>query len=374
MFGALALWGFRKPDYQTPTRHFVEKIDLCSREYCDFLALIHYSINMKKNIAVITGGEASERGISLKSADVVCRHLNKDKYNVFKIVIEGNDWVVERNNPVKLFIDKNDFTFTIEGHKITFDAVFMALHGTPAEDGKLQGYFDMLKIPYNACGVLQAALTFDKLRCKEYLAPLGIKTPKAAIFYKHVSGEQRSDIPLPVFVKPNKNGSSYGASKVSKIEDLKSAIENAFQYDDEVLVEEYIQGTEVTCGVITLDGKITALPLTEIRSKSEFFDYKAKYEGHSQEVTPAEIDAALAKRIQETSQQIYRKLDFKGMCRIDYLIKHGEYYMLEVNSIPGLSEESIVPQQARAMGISLEQLFEISIEESLKKTASAQTV
>ena len=169
-----------------------------------------------------------------------------------------------------------------------------------------------------------------------------------------------------MFVKPNKNGSSYGVSKVTKEEDLLPAIENSFKYDDEILVEEFLQGTEVTCGVITIDGKITPLPITEIRSKSEFFDYKAKYEGHSQEITPAEIDPAVANNIQQTSAFIYKKLGFKGICRIDYIIKGNEHYMLEVNSIPGLSEESIVPQQARAMGISLEKLFEISIEESLK--------
>jgi D-alanine-D-alanine ligase len=322
---------------------------------------------MKKNIAVITGGEASERGISLKSAEVVCKHLNADKYNVFKIVIEGNDWFVERNNPVKLKIDKNDFSFAIEGHKINFDAVFMAIHGTPAEDGKLQGYFDMLKIPYNACGVLQASLTFDKLRCKEYLAPLGVKTAKAQLLRIAENKSHTTAIPFPVFVKPNKNGSSYGASKVSKPEDLLPAIEEAFKYDDEILIEEFIQGTEVTCGVITIDGKVTPLPLTEIRSKSEFFDYKAKYEGNSKEVTPAEISETLTKQIQETSAFIYSKLDFRGMCRIDYIIKGNDYYMLEVNSIPGLSEESIVPQQARAFGISLEKLLEISIEESLNR-------
>ncbi|HLP52008.1 MAG TPA: D-alanine--D-alanine ligase [Chitinophagales bacterium] len=327
---------------------------------------------MKKNIAVVTGGEASELGISLKSADVVCRHLNKEKYNVFKVVIEGNNWLVERDNPTKLYIDKNDFTFTIEGHKIVFDAVFLALHGTPAEDGRLQGYFDMLKIPYNACGVLQAALTFDKLRCKEYLGPLGVKTAKAELYYREQTGNIHSNIPLPVFVKPNKNGSSYGASKVGRAEDLQNAIDNAFKYDDEVLVEEFIQGTEVTCGVMTINGKVTALPITEIRTKSEFFDYKAKYEGNSQEVTPAEIGEELTKKIQHTTEFIYSKLDFKGMCRIDYIIKNGEYYMLEVNSIPGLSEESIVPQQARAMGLSLQDLFGISIEECLKSTGASK--
>ena len=329
---------------------------------------------MKKNIAVITGGEASEVGISLKSAEVVCKHLNKDKYNVFKVVMEGTEWYVDRNNPVKLKIDKNDFSFTIEGHKITFDCVFMAIHGTPAEDGKLQGYFDLLRIPYNACGVLQAALTFDKVRCKEYLSQYGIKTGKAVLLSKaeitnsndlFSVASKGAEIGFPVFVKPNKNGSSYGVSKVNKQEDLLGAVENAFEYDDEILVEEYLQGTEVTCGIITINGRVTALPLTEIRSKNEFFDYKAKYEGDSNEITPAEIDSALAKKIQETSISIYKKLNFKGMCRIDYIIKGSDYYMLEVNSIPGLSEESIVPKQAGCMGMSLEELFGTSVEEAM---------
>lgn len=323
---------------------------------------------MKKNIAVITGGEASEVGISLKSAEVVCKHLNKDRYNAFKVIIDGNTWYVERNNPVRILIDKNDFSFTIEGHKITFDAVFVAIHGTPAEDGKLQGYFDLMKIPYNCCGVLQAALTFDKLRCKEYLAPFGVKTAKATLLKKHEPIPANIGMDMPVFVKPNKNGSSYGASKVIDAADLNAAIANAFNYDTEILVEEYIQGTEVTCGLITINGVVTPMPLTEIRSKSDFFDYKAKYEGNSQEVTPAEISAELTEKIQATSKMIYEKLDFKGMCRIDYIIKNGEYYMLEVNSVPGLSEESIVPQQARAMGINLEALFELSVEESIKSS------
>ncbi|MDB5282916.1 MAG: D-alanine--D-alanine ligase [Bacteroidota bacterium] len=320
---------------------------------------------MKKNIAVITGGDASEVGISLKSAEVVCQHLNKDHYNVFKIVIEGSDWIVERNNPIKLKIDKNDFSFTIEGHKITFDCVFMAIHGTPAEDGKLQGYFDMLKIPYNTCGVLQAALTFDKQRCKEYLDHFGIRMGKS-ILLRNNDRSKQPQIELPVFVKPNKNGSSYGASRVLNPNELALAIENAFKFDDEIIVEELLQGTEVTCGVITIDGKVTALPITEIRSKSAFFDYKAKYEGNSDEITPAEIDGGVASKIQQTSEFIYKKLDFKGMCRIDYILKGSEFYLLEVNSIPGLSEESIVPKQAKAMGMTLEQLFGLSIEEALK--------
>jgi D-alanine-D-alanine ligase len=322
---------------------------------------------MKKNIAVITGGAASEVGISLKSAEVVCKHLNKDEFNVFKIIIDGSNWLVERNNPVQLLIDKNDFSFTIEGHKITFDAVFIAIHGTPAEDGKLQGYFDMLNIPYNCCGVLQASLTFDKLRCKEYLSVFGVNTAKSLLLTDKNATFAFPEFDFPVFVKPNKNGSSYGASKVSVKEDYVAAVKNAFNYDDEILVEEYLQGKEVTCGVLSINGEVKALPLTEIRSKGEFFDYKAKYEGNSQEVTPAEIDAVLAAEIQNTSVFIYKKLGFKGMCRIDYIITNAGYYMLEVNSIPGLSEESIVPQQAKAFGLSLEQLFGISINECLSE-------
>lgn len=323
---------------------------------------------MRKNIAVITGGEAAEVGISLKSAGVVCKHLNKEKYNVFKVIIEGNTWLVEREgNPVKQVIDRNDFSFSIEGHKMTFDAVFVAIHGTPAEDGKLQGYFELLNIPYNCCGVLQAALTFDKLRCKQYLSQFGIKTAEAVLLKRGEANYAAAQaMTLPVFVKPNKNGSSYGASKVNDAADLLPAIENAFKYDDEILVEAYLKGTEVTCGVITAHGKVTALPMTEIRSKSEFFDYKAKYEGNSQEITPAEISADLTNRIQRTTEQIYKQLDFKGMARVDYIIVGDEYYMLEVNSIPGLSEGSLVPQQAQAAGYTLEQLFDMSIEECLK--------
>lgn len=325
---------------------------------------------MKKNIAVITGGEASEVGISLKSADVVYRHLNKEKYNVFKILMEGPRWYVERDNPVRIEIDKNDFSFTVQGHKVTFDCVFVAIHGTPAEDGKLQGYFDLLKIPYNCCGVLQAALTFDKLRCKEYLQQFGVLTAKGILLKKNLTN--MADISpdkfaYPVFVKPNKNGSSYGAAKVNKADELLPAIKNGFSYDDEILIEDYLTGTEVTCGVLKIDGQITALPITELRSKNAFFDYEAKYQGSAQEITPAEIDPLLAGRIQRTSEFIYNKLDFKGMCRIDYIISGSDYYMLEVNSIPGLSEASILPQQAACLGISLEKLFELSVEDAMKQ-------
>ena len=324
---------------------------------------------MKKNIAVMAGGSSAEAGISLNSAKVVSEYLDKEKYNVYKILIEGNDWLDESTRTA---IDKNDFSLTISGSKIKFNAVFVAIHGTPAEDGKLQGYLDMLGIPYNCCGVLPASLTFDKNKTKEYLAPFGVLSPKAIaadkiIAHTDLMAQVNSLLSYPIFVKPNKNGSSYGASKVDIKEELEAAIKLGFEYDDEILIEEFIQGTEVTCGVMTYKGKITAMPLTEIRSKSAFFDYKAKYEGNSKEVTPAEIDAAIASQIQDTAVFIYKQLDFKGMCRIDFIIRNGKYYMLEVNSVPGLSTESIVPQQAKAMGLTLTQLFGNSVENCLKK-------
>ena len=324
---------------------------------------------MKKNIAVMAGGSSAEAGISLNSAKVVSEYLDKEKYNVYKILIEGNEWLDESTRTA---IDKNDFSLTISGSKIKFNAVFVAIHGTPAEDGKLQGYLDMLGIPYNCCGVLPASLTFDKNKTKEYLAPFGVLSPKAIaadkiIAHTDLMAQVNSLLSYPIFVKPNKNGSSYGASKVDIKEELEAAIKLGFEYDDEILIEEFIQGTEVTCGVMTYKGKITAMPLTEIRSKSAFFDYKAKYEGNSKEVTPAEIDAAIASQIQDTAVFIYKQLDFKGMCRIDFIIRNGKYYMLEVNSVPGLSTESIVPQQAKAMGLTLTQLFGNSVENCLKK-------
>lgn len=316
-----------------------------------------------KNIAVVTGGSAAERSISLKSAEVVCKHLDRAKFTPYKIVLNDTEWVVETNGNVVATVDKNDFSAVVGGNKIVFHKVFMALHGTPAEDGKLQGYFDLLNIPYNCCGVLQAALTFDKARCKEYLKNYGIQTASSKLFALKNEQTFSVEFPLPVFVKPNKNGSSYGASKVDEPSKLQTAIETAFQFDDEVIVEEYLKGTEVTCGVIKVNGKTTALPLTEIRSKNAFFDFQAKYEGASREITPAEITTDLTEAIQQTSIKIYDVLGMKGMCRIDYIVKENTYYMLEVNSVPGLSEESIVPQQARAFGLSLSELFSLSLEE-----------
>ncbi|HRP38069.1 MAG TPA: D-alanine--D-alanine ligase [Chitinophagales bacterium] len=315
-----------------------------------------------KNIAVVTGGSAAERGISLLSADVVCQYLDKSKFTPYKVVLNEKEWIVEAGGKSIATVDKNDFSATINGSKILFDKVFVALHGTPAEDGKLQGYFDLLNISYNCCGVLQAALTFDKFRCKEYLQNYGVNVAKGKVFRAGEEHNFNVDFEFPVFVKPNKNGSSYGASKVDEKATLENAVNEAFKYDDEVIVEEYLKGIEVTCGVLKINGKPTALPLTEIRSKNAFFDFEAKYKGESKEVTPAEISNELTEAIQKTSVRVYDALGMKGMCRIDYIVKNNTHYLLEVNSIPGLTVESLVPQQARAFGLSLTELFTISLE------------
>lgn len=314
----------------------------------------------------MTGGTGAERSISLNSATVVCNHLSKDKYEVYKVFVDGFHWKVEKDDRLLGEVDKNDFSFFEEGSKKKFDAAFVAIHGTPAEDGKLMGYFDLLQIPYNCCSVATAALTFDKNRTKEYLSAFGVLSP-AAILGTKVNRPQLEDqitstLQFPIFIKPNKNGSSYGASKVNSPGEVAKAVELAFEYDDEILAEEYIAGTEVTCGCICLNGKTTVLPITEIRSKKGFFDFEAKYQGASQEITPAEIDAAMTAAIQKTVGFIYDKLDFKGMCRIDFIISNGKYYMLEVNSIPGISAESIVPQQAKVFGLSLSELFEATLQ------------
>jgi D-alanine-D-alanine ligase len=327
---------------------------------------------MKKKIAVITGGEASEVGIALKSAAVAFKYLDKSLFDVYLIVIKGSQWWYIENEKEISIIDKNDFSLSINNVKIFFDGVFIAIHGTPAEDGKLQGYFDMLKIPYNCCGVLTAALTFDKYKTKVFLSQYGIKTAKSVLGYKwqpidEIYNRVINSLNFSVFVKPNKNGSSYGASKVNDVLKLKEAILLALEYDQEVIIEEFVKGREVTNGVFTIQGEIKALPITEILTTNEFFDYKAKYEGASKEVTPADIDYELTSKIQKTSSFIYSILDFKGMCRVDYIIKDDEFYMLEVNSIPGMSEESIIPQQAQAAGYDLTSFFTNSIIECLRK-------
>ena len=321
----------------------------------------------KISVAILTGGESAELKISLASAKVVVENLNKDKYDMFTVNVSTIPWSVFTYNKLISTIDLNDFSFKYDGRQHFFDVVFMAIHGTPAEDGRVQGYFDLLKIPYTCSSSLASAITFDKDICKKLLKDDVIKQAKSILLNTKSKDviDIESELTLPVFVKPNKNGSSYGTFKVNDRKDLYPSIKKAFEFDDEVLVEEFIDGREIACGIIEKDGELIALPLTEIISENEFFDYEAKYEGKAQEITPANIPDEIRDIAQAKAKQFYRELKLKGAIRVDYFLKGSDLYILEINTIPGLSSESIMPQEAIAHGFTLEEFFDIMIVESL---------
>ncbi|WP_040251745.1 D-alanine--D-alanine ligase [Psychroserpens mesophilus] len=324
---------------------------------------------MKKNIAIIMGGYSSEYEISLKSGQVVYKSLDKNKYNAYRIHIFKNKWVFVNDFNEEFEIDKNDFSVRVNETKINFDCVFNAIHGSPGEDGFMQGYFKLLNMPHTSCGMYQAALTFNKRDCLSTLKPYGIKTAESYFVNlgDHIDEEAIvNKVGLPCFVKANRAGSSFGITKVYRKEELLNALDVAFKEDDEVIIESYLDGVEVSVGVITYKGKVTVLPITEIVSDNDFFDYKAKYLGESQEITPARIDDDLAEKVRNTAKKVYDVLKLKGFSRSEYIFKNGEPHLLEVNTVPGLTEASILPQQAAKSGISLSDLFENAIEEALK--------
>ncbi|TAL60339.1 MAG: D-alanine--D-alanine ligase [Bacteroidetes bacterium] len=321
---------------------------------------------MKKNIAVVTGGYSGEAVISLQSADQVMKHLDPDKYNCFKVILTKDKWALsmdEKEYP----IDKNDFSATIGGKKIKFDCAFMALHGTPGEDGKLQGYFDMIGIPYTSSGVVQSALTFSKSFTVATLSRYGVNTARSIVVSKKdkvTADDILAKISIPCFVKPNEGGSSLGASKVKHKNELMIAVEKGLKEGEDVIIEEFIEGIEITCGVIRYKGKIKALAITEIVFKTEIFDFHAKYiDKATEEITPARIPIVIEAECKNLSEYIYKILGCKGMIRIDYIIKQGKLYLLEVNSIPGMTERSLLPQQAEYAGISKTELYGNAIEE-----------
>lgn len=324
---------------------------------------------MKKNIAIIMGGYSSEYEISLKSGSVVFETLDTSKYKAFKIHIFKNKWVYVNENNTEFPVHKNDFSITVDGKKIVFDCVFNAIHGTPGEDGYMQGYLELLNIPHTSCGMYQAALTFNKRDCLSTLKPYGIKT--ATSYYINLGDIINEDeiiakVGLPCFVKANKAGSSFGISKVYQKEDFKKALDVAFKEDDEIIIESYLDGTEVSVGVITYKGEVKVLPITEIVSNNDFFDYKAKYLGESQEITPARLSQTQEEKVNHIAKKVYQVLKMKGFTRSEYIFKDGEPHLLEVNTVPGLTRASILPQQAAAAGISLAELFSNAIEEALK--------
>lgn len=323
-----------------------------------------------KNVAIVMGGYSSEYKISLTSGNVVFNNLNRTNYNPYRIHIFKEKWVYVDENDTEFPIDKNDFSVIVNGSKINFDVVFNAIHGTPGEDGLLQAYFELLNIPQTSCDYYQAALTFNKRDMLSVLKPYGIKTAES--FYLNLGDEINVDtilskVGLPCFVKPNKSGSSFGISKVKTPAEFLPAIENAYKEDDEIIIESFLDGTEVSVGVINYKGTVTVLPITEIVSENDFFDYEAKYLGKSKEITPARISDELKVKIEAVAKKAYEVLKMKGFSRSEFIIVNNEPFMLEMNTIPGLTTESILPQQAREAGISLPELFENAIELALKK-------
>lgn len=324
-----------------------------------------------KTIALVAGGYSGEYDISLQSAEQVEENLKND-YIIYKIIIDRSDWYYLHNGK-KISVNRNDFSLTIDNKKIKFDGAFIIIHGTPGENGLLQGYFDMIGLPYNTCDALCSSITFDKATCNAVVRDMHlVNVAKNYTIY----AEDKIDIDnilqhisLPMFVKPSQGGSSIGMSKVTKQEDLIPAIETALQVHPKVMLEEFIKGREFSCGVMQVDNKIMALPVTEIVPKTEFFDYQAKYDGASDEIVPALVDKDIYELIQRTTEKIYRALNCKGVCRIDYIydVDKKELFFLEVNTTPGQSLHSIVPNQVRAMGKDVHWLYFTQMEATLNK-------
>jgi D-alanine-D-alanine ligase len=325
---------------------------------------------MKKNIAIIMGGYSSEYKISLKSGNVIYDNLDKDKYSAYRVHIFKDKWVFVNDTNEEFPIDKNDFSVLINETKIEFDCVFNAIHGSPGEDGFMQAYFQLLGLPQTSCSMYQAAITFNKRDLLATLKPHGIKTAES--YYLNLGDAIDADaiiakVGLPCFVKANKAGSSFGISKVYKKENLQVAIDNSFNEDNEIIIEQFLDGVEVSVGVISYKGKTKVLPITEIVSENDFFDYEAKYEGKSQEITPALISDDYANKVRFEAKKIYETLGMKGFSRSEFIFKNDEPYLLEVNTVPGLTNESILPQQAAEAGINMSDLFDNAIVEALKE-------
>ena len=324
---------------------------------------------MKKKIALVTGGYSGEAEISYQSVITVNNNVDRSRYDVYVIDITPEGWFYKNDNNENISIDKNDFSITLNNSKINFDAVLMCIHGTPGEDGKLQGYFDCIGIPYTTCSAAASALTFNKRYTVAVAAFAGINVSKSLhIFRNDVINEEDifNKLKFPVFVKPNNGGSSIGMSKVNQpSEEMGVALQKAFKEDDQVLIEEFIPGRELTIGVFKTKGEIITLPITEVISKKDFFDFEAKYKGFSEEITPAKVDESIAEKVRAAARKIYSVLNCSGVVRIDFIYNEekAEPFMLEVNTVPGQSAASIVPQQVKANGWTLQEFYTALIEE-----------
>lgn len=321
-------------------------------------------------VAIFTGGDSSEYVISMKSAKQIRRWLEAAGHSCYPVEVKGAKWTVHLDSG-KVPLDKNSFGFKFKDLEVSFDYVWNTIHGTPGEDGKLQGFFEMVGIPYSSCNHRSSALTFNKYTCKSFLKQHKVLTPEASLVRKHMATDLEDvaeKVGFPCFVKPNSGGSSFGTTKVLRPEDLQSALDEALREDQEAIVERYIKGTEVSCGLMKLKEEFTIFPITEIIPKNEFFDYEAKYmRGMAQEITPANINDDLTRQCQGMAKAVYELCDCSGIVRVDFIIKGNQVYFLELNSIPGMSRESIIPKQIDSMGLKMEEVLQQVIEDSLSR-------
>ncbi|MDR1339960.1 MAG: D-alanine--D-alanine ligase [Prevotellaceae bacterium] len=323
---------------------------------------------MKKVIAILYGGDSSEKIISERSSITIEKHLPKEKYITYRISVNGSEWNVDTATGQSIPVNKDDFSFISGGMKTVFDCAFIIIHGTPGENGILQAYFDLLGIPYTTCSAFVSALTFDKYACKCYLRSLGVNMAddfllkKTDVFDRDAIERQ---IAYPMFVKPNAGGSSFGITKVNSSGDLSTAVETARREDCDVIIESYIKGIELSHGIYSTHKRTIEFPVTQIVSKNGFFDYEAKYEGKSEEITPAPIDRELSDRVRILTKQISSRLSCRGLVRVDYICSGGKLYFLEINTVPGMSEASIIPQQILHAGFSISQVLDWLVEDSM---------
>ena len=319
--------------------------------------------NNKRTIAIVCGGDSSEHDVSLRSAQGLFSFFDKERYNVYIVDIKGLDWNVELSGGLTAKIDRNDFSFMEDGKKRCFDYAYITIHGTPGENGRLQGYFDLIGLPYSTSGVLVEAMTFDKFVLNQYLRGYGVRVAESLLIRKGyeemVSDEEvERQIGMPCFVKPAADGSSFGVSKVKNVDQLAPAIRKAMMESPEVMVESFLEGTEISQGCYKTKEKAVVLPATEVVTSNEFFDYDAKYNGQVQEITPARISPDIAERVSKITSHIYDILRCNGIIRIDYIIsKEGKISMLEVNTTPGMTATSFIPQQVRAAGLEMKDVL-----------------
>jgi len=324
---------------------------------------------MKKNIAIVAGGNSSEVVVSLKSANGLYSFMDKNRYNLYIVTLVGKEWNVIVDEKTKVSIDKNDFSFTLNAKKTTFDFAYITIHGTPGENGILQGYFDLIGLPYSCCGVLAAAITFNKYTCNQYLKGFGINVAKSILLRKNETISNQnviSTIGFPCFIKSNVGGSSFGVTKVKEEKEIQPAIKKAFDEGEEVIIESFLKGTEVTCGMYKTKEKTTVFPITEVVSENDFFDFDAKYNGQVKEITPARISKEITEKIQQTTANIYQILGCKGIIRADYIISENETInLLEVNTTPGMTPTSFIPQQVKAANIDIQEVMTDIIENEI---------